>query len=1158
MIKKAKHNIKVKITSLITMRKHNLSLKIAGLFLLFLPVIKSYCQSNPSKPVTVITSLTPPYSPFLNEYGAAGSSRLQVSLMVNDSRMLNYPAKLQMLLERNGSGIVMRTNEYAAIAPIMLTGNVTEVFTSVDLGKYMLAMNNVFSGFDQSQYVQTGRIPDGQYRIGFRVVDAQRNDVILSNTAWTQYGWFILNDPPTLNLPRNKSSERVNDPQIVKLEWFPRHLGSMNAAFNTNYKIELFAIRVPGMEPNQVALSMQPDYTDIVNQTFYTITPDKYMLEPGIEYAWRVKAMAGSDELTLFQNKGYSEVFSFVYGSLCPVPENVISEVTGNNQVGISWDTDPLQTSYETHFRISGETGDPWHVRESYTNNVEISKVLTPGMTYEYQVKAQCTTVGSEYSPLATFSIPAAYTENFECGLQDNVEITNKVPKESLRNGEIIYYGQFPIKLTEISGSHGNFSGKGRMRVPFMANIQVNMQFDNIQVNEYNEVYGGELVSIYNPDSKFLVDADVVVQTVSDLVSKIVDYLSEDKDLEIDQTITIGGTIETIYSDENGNNIIVSSSGDTTIVSSDQDIAIVDSSGQNATVVTQNGEMVSINSTTGSMQHSVVDIKRQLFSYTVESDNGIIYYCSSKGLPVKIVPGVEKELKNYAKNKLYLFNIDSVSNQCMLEFNDNHKFYCKSIKKENASTPVELGGVYKSETISFYLNNSLVHTGSSYKPDTNILNKGANSLEIKVKNSSGKITTISNYTILYKHENYRFEITREITKGSPRTDYYKHFDNLGSDTTKADLPFKLGEEFTAIVSIEDLSNPGSFIPVKNINWFIGDTLRNTGESIQHKCKLNENSLRAKFEGKELSISYKVRDTISTQPENKNINNIFNIDVSNLTTKAAQKKGVKMYNKAMADINTASASIANYNLYSFLSGNNVAIQSTLYHKTHANMTDKNGNALNGSSGAKISSYKKTYPLLDIANITKEADKTISDAVLVKRLTDADKVYVKKSAKDSTLNQKTEAIINSMKKYDIALANTIKDTILAGHIPDTLLKQMAYKVEVHEVLDYITVNSNGFMSIDLNYDDISSLQSFFTEILAHEGLHLYWAKNKTYEKLLWMIIAEKAGKYGYILSNNVPTNNPPDNVNGNGYGCSSGDGHERNNPENEFVCKEQNNY
>ena len=415
-----------------------------------------------SDPVTVIVSLSPPYTPFLNEYGSSGVDKLQVSLLVNDSRIVNYPAKLQMLIEHVGSGIVMRTSEYAAIAPIILTSNVTEVFNGFELHKYFLAQNNVFTGFDQSQYIQTGRIPDGQYRIGFRVVDAQRTDVVLSNTAYTQPGWFVLNDPPQINLPRNKEKVRVNDLQHVKLEWFPRHLGSLNAAFATSYQIELFAIRIPGMDPNQVAVSMQPDFIDVTNSTSYNLTHDKYLLEPGIAYAYRIKAMAGDAQMTLFQNDGYSEVFSFVYGSLCPETKNLSAQTLGTDKVEITWDTDPLQTSFETRFRKSGQVNDVWHTRESFIGMAEISNVLSPGVKYEYQVKARCTSVESAYSSLDYFTMPYPPSAKFACGTDDEViEITNTTPKASLQVGDIIYSGQFPIKLTEVSGANGLFKGKG-------------------------------------------------------------------------------------------------------------------------------------------------------------------------------------------------------------------------------------------------------------------------------------------------------------------------------------------------------------------------------------------------------------------------------------------------------------------------------------------------------------------------------------------------------------------------------------------------------------------------------------------------------------------------------------------------------------------------
>ena len=54
-----------------------------------------------------------------------------------------------------------------------------------------------------------------------------------------------------------------------------------------------------------------------------------------------------ADGFTLFQNQGYSEVFTFVYGSLCPLPANTGANVLGTEMAEIYWDTDPLQTNYE-------------------------------------------------------------------------------------------------------------------------------------------------------------------------------------------------------------------------------------------------------------------------------------------------------------------------------------------------------------------------------------------------------------------------------------------------------------------------------------------------------------------------------------------------------------------------------------------------------------------------------------------------------------------------------------------------------------------------------------------------------------------------------------------------------------------------------------------
>ncbi|MFW5699625.1 MAG: hypothetical protein ACOCXS_01825 [Bacteroidota bacterium] len=57
----------------------------------------------------------------------------------------------------------------------------------------------------------------------------------------------------------------------------------------------------------------------------------------------------------MFHNQGYFEIFSFTYGSPCPVPENQQVTITGKEQVMIDWDTDPVQTAYELRFRLKND-----------------------------------------------------------------------------------------------------------------------------------------------------------------------------------------------------------------------------------------------------------------------------------------------------------------------------------------------------------------------------------------------------------------------------------------------------------------------------------------------------------------------------------------------------------------------------------------------------------------------------------------------------------------------------------------------------------------------------------------------------------------------------------------------------------------------------------
>jgi hypothetical protein len=176
-----------------------------------------------SKPVTIITSLAPPYTPFLGEYANDITDKLKVTVVLRDSRVDSYPVKLIMSLEQIGYGEVMRTASYAA-TPVFYIDNGAVTMGGADLASFFLPSNLEFFGGVGQSYINTGRIPDGLYRLGFSVVDAMRPDVVLASTGFSAPSWFTLNQPPLLSLPGNNEEVIRTDIQNVRFSRTPRHL----------------------------------------------------------------------------------------------------------------------------------------------------------------------------------------------------------------------------------------------------------------------------------------------------------------------------------------------------------------------------------------------------------------------------------------------------------------------------------------------------------------------------------------------------------------------------------------------------------------------------------------------------------------------------------------------------------------------------------------------------------------------------------------------------------------------------------------------------------------------------------------------------------------------------------------------------------------------
>ena len=97
--------------------------------------------------------------------------------------------------------------------------------------------------------------------------------------------------------------------------------------------------------------------------------------------------------------------------------------------------------------------------------------------------------------------------------------------------GDIIKAGDFDVVVTKVTGS-SNFSGRGYVVVPWLANMKLGVKFENIQVATDKKLKNGEIVTTYDPTEGGIADVDETIDMVGEIIKEISDLvrISIDKD----------------------------------------------------------------------------------------------------------------------------------------------------------------------------------------------------------------------------------------------------------------------------------------------------------------------------------------------------------------------------------------------------------------------------------------------------------------------------------------------------------------------------------------------------------------------------------------------------------------------------------------------------
>ncbi len=436
-------------------------------------------------PVQGSATLIPPYSLRLSDYATAIFDRLVLNALLADVSKAEVRVRFRISIQ--GQNVKLETKPEYIGTPIALQGGIPLRLTNIELAEYFDPNHLNFSGISKASFQKAGFLPE----FCFEVYEYNRG-VKISNTICAP-AWLILNDPPIINLPQSGSKQKPMNPQNVIMQWTPRHSGSPNAAFTTEYDIRVVEVWPASRNANDAMLSQPPIYETTTTSTTLIYGADATQLEPGRTYAFRVqaKAQAGAEALDLFKNNGYSETVTFVYGDACEAPAQVSAQAESPTRISLQWEASPSQTGYTVRYRTKDQADANWYSNTSLITTAEVSG-LEPKTTYEYQLMATCGYFESSYGNLATITTPDMAQQGYTCGVAPpniNLDKTQLIP--TLKVGEVLKAGDFDVTVTKISGANGKFSGEGVVVVPFLNQVRGRVIFSDITVNTDKRMVDG-------------------------------------------------------------------------------------------------------------------------------------------------------------------------------------------------------------------------------------------------------------------------------------------------------------------------------------------------------------------------------------------------------------------------------------------------------------------------------------------------------------------------------------------------------------------------------------------------------------------------------------------------------------------------------------------
>jgi hypothetical protein len=563
-------------------------------------------------PVQGSLAIASPYPVNLSDYANSNLQNLVFNATLTDVSMSNKRVRLKLFIQTQNATIAQSTDNVEGEPMIMLDGGIPQRLTNAELAPYF-RLNNL-QNIAPDAYAQP--LPEGIYTFGFEVYDYFTGRKL--STRISQTFWLIINNPPLLNTPQDKSKiadfTSMGGAGGIVFNWTPRS----TQVSNTEYEFTLCELWDPAGDPYQQFMAAIPKYqTTVSNTTTLIYTQAQPPLVSGYSYAWRVraKAKAGFEDVGLYRNDGYSNLFTFRYGDPCPAPQSLALEAKTSDQISATWQA-PLASlggasggRYKLAYRKYSVAGQ-WNWAETETSDLfRTISDLEPATEYEIKVGVPCASpTGGQAEVIYTPSqrattLAAGQITGIECGKEPTIDLGKQTLLPLLKAGDVVMANDFPTTITRVAGTSQGWSGEGWTKVPWLADTRIHVTYASIKVNTDYKLIDGSFITTYDPTGKNIGDVDKMIDDAVGLytggtdVGKVVTG-ADATAYTVPYTITPADTVgSTFTANTTGGGIITLASGQTIEMASVP--ATVQDAAGNIYQANKDGKLTKVGSTAG-------------------------------------------------------------------------------------------------------------------------------------------------------------------------------------------------------------------------------------------------------------------------------------------------------------------------------------------------------------------------------------------------------------------------------------------------------------------------------------------------------------------------------------------------------------------------------